>query len=43
MESPSARPWLGVGAALCALPAAGGCFCVALVLAVVADSDPGAV
>jgi len=43
VESPSARPWLGVGAALCALPAAGGCFCVALVLAVVADSDPGAV
>jgi hypothetical protein len=43
VESPSARPWLGVGAALSALPAAGGCFCGALVLAVVADSDPGAV
>jgi hypothetical protein len=43
VESPSARPWLGVGAALSALPAAGGCFCAALVLAVVADSDPGAV
>ena len=43
MEPPSARPWLGVGAALSALPAAGGCFCAALVLAVVADSDPGAV
>ena len=43
MSPPSARPWLGVGAALSALPAAGGCFCAALVLAVVADSDPGAV
>ena len=43
MEPPSTRPWLGVGAALSALPAAGGCFCAALVLAVVADSDPGAV
>ena len=43
MEPPSARPWLGLGAALSALPAAGGCFCAALVLAVVADSDPGAV
>ena len=43
VEPPSARPWLGVGAALSALPAAGGCFCAALVLAVVADSDPGAV
>lgn len=43
MEPPSARPWLGVGAALSALPAAGGCFCAALVLAVVADSDPGGV
>lgn len=43
MEPPSARPWLGVGAALSALPAAGGCFCAALVLAVIADSDPGAV
>jgi hypothetical protein len=43
VDSPSARPWLGVGAALSALPAAGGCFCAALVLAVVADSDPGAV
>ena len=43
MEPPSARPWIGVGAALSALPAAGGCFCAALVLAVVADSDPGAV
>ena len=43
MEPPSARPWLGVGVALSALPAAGGCFCAALVLAVVADSDPGAV
>ena len=45
MESPSARRWFGVGAALSAVPAAGGCFCAALVLvlAVVADSDPGAV
>jgi len=43
VSPPSARPWLGVGAALSALPAAGGCFCAALVLAVVADSDPGAV
>ena len=43
MSPHSARPWLGVGAALSALPAAGGCFCAALVLAVVADSDPGAV
>jgi hypothetical protein len=43
VEPPSARPWLGVGAALSALPASGGCFCAALVLAVVADSDPGAV
>ncbi len=43
MEPPSTRPWLGVGAALSAVPAAGGCFCAALVLAVVADSDPGAV
>jgi hypothetical protein len=43
VEPPSARPWLGVGAALSALPAAGGCFCAALVLAVVADSDPGGV
>ena len=43
MEPPSTRPWLGVGAALSALPAAGGCFCAALVLAVVADSDPGGV
>jgi hypothetical protein len=32
-----------VGAALSALPAAGGCLCAALLLAVVADSDPGAV
>jgi hypothetical protein len=29
--------------ALSALPAAGGCFCVALLLAIIADSDPGAV
>jgi len=43
VEPSSTRPWLGVGAALSALPAAGGCFCAALVLAVVADSDPGAV
>ena len=43
MEPPSARPWLGVGAALSALPAAGGCLCAALALAVIADSDPGAV
>jgi hypothetical protein len=43
VEPPSARPWLGVGAALSALPAAGGCFCAALALAVIADSDPGAV
>ena len=43
MEPPSTRPWLGVGAALSALPAAGACFCAALVLAVIADSDPGAV
>jgi hypothetical protein len=43
VEPPSTRPWLGVGVALSALPAAGGCFCAALVLAVVADSDPGAV
>ena len=43
MEPPSARPWLGVGAALSAMPAAGGCFCAALVPAVVADSDPRAV
>jgi hypothetical protein len=43
VSPPSTRPWLGVGAALSALPAAGGCFCAALVLAVVADSDPGAV
>ncbi len=43
MEPPSARPWLGLGAALSALPAAGGCFCAALALAVIADSDPGAV
>ena len=43
MESPSARRWLGVGAALSGLPAAGGCFCAALLLALVADSDPGAV
>ena len=43
MEPSSTRPWLGVGAALSALPAAGGCFCAALVLAVVADSDPGGV
>ncbi len=43
MEPPSTRPWLGVGAALSALAAAGGCFCLALMLAVVADSDPGAV
>ena len=43
MESPSARRWFGVGAALSAVPAAGGCFCAALVLAVIADSDPGAV
>lgn len=43
MESPSARRWFGVGAALSAVPAAGGCFCAALVLAIVADSDPDAV
>jgi hypothetical protein len=43
VESPSARPWLGVGAALSALPAAVGCFCAALLLAVVAHSDPGVV
>jgi hypothetical protein len=43
VEPSSTRPWLGVGAALSGLPAAGGCFCAALVLAVVADSDPGAV
>jgi hypothetical protein len=43
VEPPSTRPWLGVGAALGALPAAGGCLCVALVLALLADSDPGAV
>ncbi len=43
MESPSARRWLGVGAALSGLPAAGGCFCAALLLALVADSEPGAV
>jgi hypothetical protein len=43
VESPSTRSWLGVGAALSALPAAGGCLCAALLLAVVADSDPGAV
>jgi hypothetical protein len=43
VSPPSARPWLGVGAALSALLAAGGCSCAALVLAVVADADPGAV
>ena len=43
VEPPSARPWIGVGAALSALPAAGGCFCAALILALVADSDPGGV
>jgi hypothetical protein len=43
VEPPSTRPWLGVGAALSALPAAGGCLCAALVLAVIANSDPGAV
>jgi hypothetical protein len=43
VESPSARPWLGVGAALSALPAAGGCYCAALVVALVTGSDPGAV
>jgi hypothetical protein len=39
----STRRWIGVGAALSGLPAAGGCFCAALLLALVADSDPGAV
>jgi hypothetical protein len=43
VESPSTRRWLGVAAALSGLPAAGGCFCAALMLAIVADSDPGAV
>ena len=33
MESPSASRWLGVGAALTGLPAAGGCVCAALMLA----------
>jgi hypothetical protein len=39
VESPSARPWLGAGAALSALPAAGGCFCAALLLAAFTGSD----
>ena len=39
----TSRPWLGVGVALSALPAAASCFCLALLLAVVAGSDPGAV
>jgi hypothetical protein len=43
VEPPSARPWLGVGTALSAVPAAGGCYLVALALAVVTGSDPGAV
>jgi hypothetical protein len=43
VASPSTRPWLGVGAALGALTAAVGCFCAALLLAAVADSDPGVV
>jgi hypothetical protein len=41
VEPPSTRPWLGVGAALSALCAAGACLSIALVLAVIADSDPG--
>ena len=43
MEPLSTHRWLGVGAALSGLPAAGGCFCAALLLALVADSDAGAV
>jgi hypothetical protein len=39
VESPSARRRLGVGAALSGLLAAGGCFCAALLLALLADSD----
>jgi hypothetical protein len=43
VEPPSIRRWIGVGAALSGLPAAGGCFCAALLLALVADPDPSAV
>lgn len=42
MESPSTHRWLGACAALSGLLAAGGCFCAALLLALLADSDAGA-